>query len=338
MTATQSYVNINPCTTVLSADQLSKEETMLDQQKITILYCRLSNEDALEDFGDIIKNNKARVETYLEDHEDLPEDIKIFISTSRNKEGINIDNEYYSRDVIIESQWIDEIKQMWGRVRTHSPETTLIHDARQHTRINVDLDFDYRFDLDNIQTIQDYFDNWCGDHGVMKGNRFLNTKAHDKLELLHEKRFPYIRYSTVEDRFLPYTGKICGERDFYNSMDILRDYKMDLIAEKYENIEVDSDPFGFGIPTEIIDPPTKQALFECYITEKDYLDKPLSPAAQKDLLHYINKVLRVRQDRTHKEFMRLRSAVKKLGYTTKEKTKHTDDPLYGYYTLVKITE
>ena len=56
MTATQSYVNINPCTTVLSADQLSKEETMLDQQKITILYCRLSNEDALDGESNSIAN------------------------------------------------------------------------------------------------------------------------------------------------------------------------------------------------------------------------------------------------------------------------------------------
>lgn len=30
MTETQSYVNIKPCTTVLSADQPPKEETMLD--------------------------------------------------------------------------------------------------------------------------------------------------------------------------------------------------------------------------------------------------------------------------------------------------------------------
>ena len=56
MTETQSYVNINPCTTVLSADQLSKEETMLDQQKITILYCRLSNEDALDGESNSIAN------------------------------------------------------------------------------------------------------------------------------------------------------------------------------------------------------------------------------------------------------------------------------------------
>ena len=45
MTNAKSYVNIEPCTTVLSADPLSKEESSMDQQKITILYCRLSNDD-----------------------------------------------------------------------------------------------------------------------------------------------------------------------------------------------------------------------------------------------------------------------------------------------------
>ena len=56
MTATQSYVNIESCTTVLSADQQQKEETMLDQQKITVLYCRLSNEDALDGESNSIAN------------------------------------------------------------------------------------------------------------------------------------------------------------------------------------------------------------------------------------------------------------------------------------------
>ena len=45
MTATQKHDIIPICTTVLSADQPPKEDIMLDQQKITILYCRLSNED-----------------------------------------------------------------------------------------------------------------------------------------------------------------------------------------------------------------------------------------------------------------------------------------------------
>ena len=48
MTQTQIHATISPCTPILSADPTVKEDAMLDQQKITILYCRLSNEDALD--------------------------------------------------------------------------------------------------------------------------------------------------------------------------------------------------------------------------------------------------------------------------------------------------
>lgn len=46
MTATQNYGTINISTPILSADPNVKEDVMTDQQKITILYCRLSNEDS----------------------------------------------------------------------------------------------------------------------------------------------------------------------------------------------------------------------------------------------------------------------------------------------------
>ena len=58
MTNEKSYVNMDPCTTVLSADQQQKEDIMLDQQKITILYCRLSNEDALDGESNSIANQE----------------------------------------------------------------------------------------------------------------------------------------------------------------------------------------------------------------------------------------------------------------------------------------
>ena len=57
MTATQKHDIISICTTVLSADQPPKEDIMLDQQKITILYCRLSNEDAQEGESNSIANH-----------------------------------------------------------------------------------------------------------------------------------------------------------------------------------------------------------------------------------------------------------------------------------------
>ena len=56
MTQTQIHAIISPCTPILSADPTVKEDAMLDQQKIAILYCRLSNEDALDGESNSIQN------------------------------------------------------------------------------------------------------------------------------------------------------------------------------------------------------------------------------------------------------------------------------------------
>ena len=58
MTAEQKHDIIPVCTTVLSVDQQLKEDIMLDQLKITILYCRLSNEDAQEGESNSIANQE----------------------------------------------------------------------------------------------------------------------------------------------------------------------------------------------------------------------------------------------------------------------------------------
>ena len=64
MTNAKSYVNIDPRTTVLSADPHKKGENDVDQQKITILYCRLSNEDALDGESNSIANQRSILTKY----------------------------------------------------------------------------------------------------------------------------------------------------------------------------------------------------------------------------------------------------------------------------------
>lgn len=57
MTVTQNYGNIILSTPILSADPNVKEDVMTDQQKITILYCRLSNEDSQDGESNSIQNH-----------------------------------------------------------------------------------------------------------------------------------------------------------------------------------------------------------------------------------------------------------------------------------------
>ena len=68
MTQTQIHATISPCTPILSADPTVKEDVMLDQQKITILYCRLSNEDALDGESNSIQNQKEFLTRYAAEH------------------------------------------------------------------------------------------------------------------------------------------------------------------------------------------------------------------------------------------------------------------------------
>lgn len=68
MTATQNYGNIISSTPILSADPNVKEDVMTDQQKITILYCRLSNEDSQDRESNSIQNQREFLTRYARDH------------------------------------------------------------------------------------------------------------------------------------------------------------------------------------------------------------------------------------------------------------------------------
>ena len=62
------YVKLDAGTTILSADQPEKEDNMLDQQTITVLYCRLSNEDALDGESNSIANQRSILQAYADSH------------------------------------------------------------------------------------------------------------------------------------------------------------------------------------------------------------------------------------------------------------------------------
>ena len=68
MTVTQNYGNIILSTPILSADPNVKEDVMTDQQKITILYCRLSNEDSQDGESNSIQNQRELLTKYARDH------------------------------------------------------------------------------------------------------------------------------------------------------------------------------------------------------------------------------------------------------------------------------
>ena len=67
MTFPANHDIIQVGTTVQSADP-TKEDNEMDQQLITALYCRLSNEDDQEGESNSISNQRAILGKYAQDH------------------------------------------------------------------------------------------------------------------------------------------------------------------------------------------------------------------------------------------------------------------------------
>ena len=67
-TKREDHATMEPCTTVLSADPQKKGENNVDQQKITILYCRLSNEDLVDGESNSIANQRSILSSYAASH------------------------------------------------------------------------------------------------------------------------------------------------------------------------------------------------------------------------------------------------------------------------------
>lgn len=311
-------------------------ESGIPEEEIAVSF---SNSEAEEGFSETLLRNKTTVEEYLKTNEDIPDQIKVFVTTSRNKEGININNSEYSWDVVIESHWVEEIQQMWGRVRSAINKVFLVYDAPQHQMVSVNKDFDVGFDMNALKLINEIFDKWCDKHDIPLKNRYKNKMAAEKIEMLHEKRFPYVRYSIYDDKFEWYRGKILGLRSYEESIikynNYIENWKDNSCGEYYisENLE----PL-FPMHACLYIPHDNITQFERYIQEKGFLDKPLSPEDRQEILDFVNNELRMRQKKNKQPYVNLARAIKGLGYKLSECSKHKESPLYGYYRLERAEQ
>ena len=163
MTATQKHDIIPVCTTVLSADQQPKEDIMLDQQKITILYCRLSNEDAQDGESNSIANQREYLTRYARDHGYT--NLKILVDdgytgTNFNRPGVQEGFELVKQGLV--GCWLVKDLSRFGRdYLTVGQYTDIIfpsYDVR-FIAINDGVDSN-RGDSEGFAAIRNLFNEW----------------------------------------------------------------------------------------------------------------------------------------------------------------------------------
>ena len=163
MTNTKSYVKVEPSTTKLSADPSVKEDVMLDQQKITILYCRLSNEDALDGESNSIQNQRELLTTYAQSHGYT--NLKVLVDdgytgTNFNRPGVQEGLELVKQGLV--GCWLVKDMSRFGRdYLTVGQYTEIIfpsYDVR-FIAVNDGVDSN-RGDSDGFTAIRNLFNEW----------------------------------------------------------------------------------------------------------------------------------------------------------------------------------
>ena len=283
-------------------------------------------DDRDSNFSETILRNKMITEEYLKTHEDLPDNIKIFITTSKNKEGINIDNDKYKWVMYAESHWDDELMQMYGRVRTGVDWLYIAFDATQHVTSYPEYELDYYMSKATVKSVNKAFDAWCNVKEFPLENRYMNSDTRKKItEVLN--KFQYLNYSTYEDKFVFYTGRKFGKENCILS---LREFEI-LIDDimNYGHSEID---YFWGMPFYYYEHEFMPVnmLFEKYLEEKGIAEgSVITKEKRDDLLVVANKLLK-------KKYTSHNSAFKNLGYKAEQCSKHKDAPEYGMFLVKRI--
>ena len=165
-----------------------------------------------------IKDSKNKTQKYLKIHEDLPEDKFILISTSRNKEGINIDNPETHWYMYTESHYNDECNQMWGRVRAGLEKFTIDYFAQQHPAIYCEREPQYLLSLNALEVANQTLEEWCFKNKERLPNYKTTFKdleysnLSDCIEAI-EDRLDFVRFDVIKKDFVWYKEKIIGCRN-----------------------------------------------------------------------------------------------------------------------------
>lgn len=186
----------------------------------------------------------------------LPEDVQLFFTTSRNKEGINIENEDI-RFMIIETHNQTDIVQMAGRVRKGVKYVFIVTNSEGYDDNEYEKSAQFSktkiANLNNqyIGIANEFYCELCNENGIsdLYGNSASKTTLHSSrkraitdlkkyINYIHSI-FPYVKYSYINNAFMFYKLKEIGkiDSDYYEE---IFSTNPDVWKEIFPNTEIKS--------------------------------------------------------------------------------------------------
>ena len=257
----------------------------IDDNTIGLLYAK--DEDSVNFTEELVNKRKELIEC-LEKKECLLPSVKILLTTSKGKEGININDEDIPC-MFCESHYADDLIQMAGRVRSRLDTLFVIRDARQnYTALSL---FAAEINRDCAETVNGTryrYEDYCEENGL--------ACREDDLIRTVEKMFSCVRYNYISKRFAAYEGKIHGIREYTKGIKRFSEYiehwnepmnqvgecGIDLFKKWFPYSEVEL----YGGSTPSCD--EAKTIVESYLLSHDYLDRQIQSEDIVAIKRFVN--------------------------------------------------
>jgi len=266
-----------------------------------------SNEEKRKNLDDEENDKLKDIEESLASNSLIPEHIQFFVTTSRNKEGINIKNNDY-KYMFVETHLMYDVVQMAGRVRCGVDTLYIISNAEAFVIENdfIDIVFTKKIMVENMDVAnsKNEANKYLTDH-VQIQKSYEDRKRNIMCYVGYiEKKFDYVRYNMFNQKF-----------EFFNIKE--KATKMTVLQEEKFTEMLSSDNNEFV-----------EHWFPNSDVRRELSAKECAAIYLKDILG-LEKQVRLSKDEFNKHVFEVRKLCG-LNYTSAKPILHSIDLLFNY--------
>lgn len=295
-------------------------EQGISEDDIGVSY---SNDKRDELFSKTLVAKKERIKESLATTELVPEDVKILLTTTKNKEGINNDD---IKIMLSESHKRADLVQMAGRVRNGLKYFTVLFDAVPHSsKSSLFKETLNRDCLGAVKKAVEHYKEKCAANGLKFDMKKVIEEVHDT--------FADIRYDNLTEDFYLYRGRIYGEQQLRHDNALMKSYTESLDAPVFDYGQTGREMLQNWFPyskivfyTEIPKTEVEEKVYQ-YLTEHNLLDRRITREERDTAVVELNTTLSQFSANSLPQALRLPfktlgPALKKFGYDITEDGRH----------------
>ena len=231
-----------------------------------------------------ILKKRDEIQAYIAENQKLPDDIRLFLTTSKNKEGINIKNADIKTMYIETHSQIDAI-QMAGRVRAGLDQLYIVTDAVQNSAPESPFEYELSGRADLKASLNALLAQKKEDAGIAEGAPW-SVQEHEEIRsyiAYIQKKFPHFCYDYFADTFCLYSDRHSSRR-YYAEQNAA------FVRAKEEGSLLSL--VGKWFPqADIAFANKKQQRIDAYFHAQDVLNVPLEKSAVQEIKAYLETVI-----------------------------------------------